>query len=79
MNSQDLLNTFLIMGFVVIVTCIGFITYYLVQALKSITQLSDDLGESAQNLKNKLQLKALAAIPAVLVALVGKLLKIGRG
>lgn len=79
MNSQDLLNTFLIIGFVVIVTCVVFLTYYSIQALKSITQLSDDLGESAQNLKNKLQLKALAAIPAVLVALVGKLLKRGRG
>lgn len=79
MNSQDLLNIFLIAGLIVIVTCFVFLTYYFVQALKSITQLSDDLGESAQSLKNKLQLKALAAIPAVLVALVGKLLKRGRG
>lgn len=79
MNSPDVLNVFLIIGFVVIVTCVVFITYYSVQALKSITQLSDDLGESAQNLKNKLQLKVLAAIPALLVALVGKIIKRGRG
>lgn len=78
-NTQDTLNIFLIIALFVITSCAVFATVYFVQALKSITQLSDDLDETAQNLKNKLQLKALAAIPALLVALASKVIKRKRG
>lgn len=61
------------------VACVVYVSFYLVQALKSITNLSDDLGEIALNIKNKVALKVLAAIPALLVSLVGKVIKKKRG
>ena len=79
MSSQDILNIFLILGFIIITACIVYATYYFVQALKSMTQLADDLDQTAQNLKNKIQLKALAAIPALLVALASRVIKRKRG
>lgn len=79
MSTQDTLNIFLILAVLVITVCVVYISFYLVQALKSITNLSDDLGEIALNIKNKVAIKALAAIPALLVALVGKVIKKRRG
>lgn len=75
MSTQDMLNIFLIFVFLIMTICAVFATYYFVQALKSITQFSDDCDEIAQNLKNKVQMKALVAIPALLVALAGKIIK----
>lgn len=78
-STQVVLNTLLVVGFLVITVCIVYITYYLVKALKSITDLVDSLIDTTQNIKNKIQLKALAAIPALLVTLVGKVIKKKRG
>lgn len=75
--NQDTLNIFILLVLITLSICAVFTTYYFVQALKSITQLSDDLDETARSLKNKVQLKALAAIPALLIALAGKLRKRG--
>lgn len=79
MSTQDTLNIFLILAVLVMTVCVVYISFYLAQALKSITNLSDDLGEIALNIKNKVAIKALAAIPALLVALVGKVIKKRRG
>ncbi len=79
MNTQDTLNIFLIIGLFIIVSCSVYITYYFVRALKSFSALADNLEETAQSIKNKLQMKALAAIPALLVALVGRVIKRKRG
>lgn len=79
MGSQDILNVFLILGFLTITACIVFATFYFVQALKSISKLTDDLDDLTQNIKNKVQLKALSAIPALLMALAGKIIKKRRG
>ena len=79
MNTQDALNIFLILGVMVITFCAVYISYYLAQALKSVTNLSDDLDEIALNIKNKVAIKALAAIPSLLVALVGRVIKKKRG
>ncbi len=79
MNTQDTLNIFLIAGIVVISACVVYISYYFVQALKSVTNLSDDLDEIALNVKNKVAIKALAAVPALLVSLVGKIIRKKRG
>ena len=79
MNSADLLNIFLIIALVVAVTCIVYITFYLVSALKSITNLTDDTDEVVEGLKSKVQMKALLAIPAILLSLAGKLIKKRRG
>lgn len=69
MNTpQDLMNTLLILGFLVITACIVYVSYYLVQTLKSITNLVNSLGK----------VKVLAAIPALLIALASKIIKRGR-
>lgn len=77
--NQDTLNIFIILSIFIVTTCIVFVTYYFIQALKSMAQLTDDLDEVAQSLKNKVQMKALAAIPALLVALAGKVIRRKRG
>lgn len=79
MNTGDTLNVFLILALVIITACIVYATYYFGQALKSVTTLSDDLNEITQGIKDKIRLKALAAIPALLVALVSKVIKKKRG
>lgn len=79
MESQDILNVFLILGFLIITACFVFATFYFIQALKSVTNLADDLDDLTQNIKSKIQLKALSAIPALLIALVSKVIKKRRG
>ncbi|MDP3758517.1 MAG: hypothetical protein Q8Q86_02260 [Candidatus Daviesbacteria bacterium] len=69
------MNTLLVVGFLVITACIVLTTYYLVKALKSVINLTESLEETTENIKGKLQMKFLAAIPALLVALAGKLIK----
>lgn len=74
-NTQDILNVFLIIGIIVITGCILFSTFYFIQALRSIIQLAEDLNDATQSIKNKIQMKALATIPALLITLVSKVLK----
>lgn len=62
----------------VITGCVVAITYYLIQALKSMTNLTDSLEDTAQNIKNRLQLKALYFIPSLVAALIGRIFKRGR-
>lgn len=79
MSTQDTLNIFLIFGLFVTVACFVYLTYYFVQALKSFSSLVDNLDETTQGIKEKLQMKALAAIPALIVALAAKVIKKRRG
>lgn len=78
MNAQEVLNFFLVATLLIITICVVFVTYYLVKALKSVTTLADAATETTQDLKNKLQMKALVTIPALIVALAGKILRRGR-
>jgi len=78
-TAQDFLNIILAIGFLVITACIVYVSYYFVHALKSVTNLSDSLEDTIQGIKDKIQLKALAAIPALLVAIAGKIIKKKRG
>lgn len=75
MDTQDILYITLALGFLMITACIVFITYFLVQTLKSMTQLADNLDETTQGIKEKVQLRVLAAVPALIVALVSKVFK----
>ncbi len=79
MNSQDLLNILLALGIFIITSCFIFITYFLVQALKSVIRLADNLENTTQGIKEKIQMKALAAIPALLVSLIGRVITKRRG
>lgn len=76
---QDFLSIILAVGFLIITVCIVYVSYYLVKALKSITGLSDSLEDTTQGIRDKIQMKALAAIPALLVAIAGKIIKKKRG
>lgn len=78
-TAQDFLSLILAVGFLVITVCIVYVSYYFVRALKSISNLSDSLEDTAQGIKEKIRLKALAAIPALLVAIVGRIIKNRRG
>ena len=79
MNTQDLLNFSLALGFIVITTCVVFTTFFLIQALKSLSSAAQDISDTTQGIKEKLQMKALAAIPALLISLAGKVIKRKRG
>lgn len=78
-SVQDFLNITLAIGLLVITICIVYVSYYLIQALKSISNLSDSLEDATESIKDKIKLRALAAIPALLVAIVGKIIKHKRG
>lgn len=78
MNTQDVLNIFLIVGLLTLIICSIITTYFLIQALKAITQLAEDLKETTQGLKDKIGLKALAAIPSVFIALLSRIIRRGR-
>lgn len=78
MTTSDGLNIVLTIGFIVIVTCIGFLSYFFIQALRSITKLADNLEDTTADLnflKNKLKFKALTAFSAILAAFLTKLIK----
>ena len=79
MSAQDILNLSLIIFLLVITTCIALLTFYFIQALKAISNLADNLEDTTQSIKDKLQMKALAAIPALLIALAGRVIKRRRG
>ena len=78
-NTQDILNIFLIIGLFVFISCMVFTTYFLILTLKAITKLADDLKETTEGIKGKLGLKMLAAIPSVILALVSRIIKKRRG
>lgn len=79
MSSQDILNVVLIIGILVFVGAISLIAFFLIKALKAITNLAESLEDTTQNIKEKLQLKALAVIPPILIGLVSRIFKRGRG
>lgn len=73
--TQDLLNILVGIGFLTIAVCAVFVTYFLVRALKSVTTLTDSLENTTQEIKNKLQIRALLAVPALMIGLINKILK----
>lgn len=74
-TSSDVLNFLLILGFLIITICIVLATFFLVKALKSIARLTDNLENTSENFKNSLQIKALSSIPAIILALISRLLR----
>jgi len=78
-STQDTLNIFLLIALLIITGCIVYTTYYFVQALKSIANLTDNLEDATESIKNRLQMKALKAIPGLLVSLIAQVIKKRRG
>ena len=75
MNPADLLYLVLGIGFVIIVACIIFVTIYFVKALKSVRDLIDNADNIAMGIKNGMKLKALATLPALLIALISRTIR----
>lgn len=78
MNSKDILDLFLILGVITFTGCVVFLTFFLIQALKAIKALAEELKETTEGLKDKAGLKVITAIPAILLALLGRVIKRGR-
>lgn len=72
MNTQEVLNLSLTIAIIVITICVGFVSFYLVRALKSFTNLAENIDETASDIRSKLQLKFLTAIPALVLGLISK-------
>lgn len=68
MNTQEILNIVLIIFLLVVTGVIIAISYFLIKALRSITTLTDYLGE-------KIQMKALSIIPPLLVGIFSRIFK----
>lgn len=82
MTTTDVLNIVLTIGFIIMVSCVAFFTFFFIQALRSFTRLADNLEDTAADinfLKNKLKFKALAAFSAILATFLSKLITKKRG
>ncbi|OGE64299.1 hypothetical protein A3I48_03670 [Candidatus Daviesbacteria bacterium RIFCSPLOWO2_02_FULL_36_7] len=75
MSTQEIVNIILVIGFLIIVSCVAFATYFLIKALKTVTTLAESLEEINQSIKEKIQMKALAVIPPLLVGLISRIFK----
>lgn len=77
-DSKDILNIVLIIGILITSGCLIYITIHLVRTLKAITSLAGNLEETAKDLgqlRGSLKMKALATVPALLAAILGKFVK----
>lgn len=79
MDTTNILRIVLTLGWVIVVVCAVYITYYFVNALKTFQKFINHADNVAEVIKDGLKLKALAAIPALLVALTGKAIRKKRG
>ncbi|OGE37041.1 hypothetical protein A3B45_04085 [Candidatus Daviesbacteria bacterium RIFCSPLOWO2_01_FULL_39_12] len=78
MQITDLTSTLLVLSILIITGCVIYVSYYLGKALRSVTELVDNLEESAEDLKlikNQLKIKVVTTFVAVLAGLLGKFFK----
>lgn len=78
MSTQDILNTVLAAGFLFITLCILVIAYFLIKALKAVTDLANSLTNTAEGLRDNIKIRVLTAVPALIVSLISKFIKRGR-
>lgn len=78
MSVQEIVNILLVVGLLIISVCAVAITYFLIKALKAITNLADSLQDTSQSIREKIQMKFLTALPAIVLGILGKILKRGR-
>ncbi len=75
MGTQEILNIILVIGFLIIVGCAAFVTYFLIKTLKAVTALAESLEETNQSIKEKIQMKVLTVIPPLLVGIISRIFK----
>lgn len=82
MNTADFLNIVLALGFIVIISCVAFVSFYLVQVLKSVKDLADNLSDTTKDvliIKNKIKMGVLTTVSAILTTLITGVIKRKRG
>lgn len=79
MNIKEVLDIFLILAITIVTTCIVLITYFFIKTLNSLEELSEHLKNVTSNFAGRAGLKFLSMVPPLMVALIGKLFKRGRG
>ena len=75
--NQETLNLFLFIFLAIITGCIVVVAVFFIMALKTFMRMSEQLNETALSFRDKLQFKALAALPAILLTLVRNIRKRG--
>ncbi len=78
MSVQEVINILLVVGLLVISACAVIITFFLIKALRAIIRLADSLQDTSQSIREKIQMRFLAALPAIVLGILGKILKRGR-
>lgn len=82
MSAGEIVSIILAVGFLVIAFSIVLVSVYFIKALKSLTSLADSLQNTTEDIRAKIQNKFIAAVPTLLLALLGRLfgriLKRGR-
>ncbi len=82
MNTADFLNIVLAFGFIIIISCIAFVSFFLVQALKAITNLANNLEDTTKDvqiIKNKIKMGLLAGLSTLLATFVSGVIKRKKG
>jgi|Napbiome12C3dose_1001474.scaffolds.fasta_scaffold00001_321 hypothetical protein len=78
MSLQEIINILLVVGLLVISACVVIITFFLIKALKAVIRLADSLQDTSQSIKEKIQMRFLATLPAIVLGILGKIIKRGR-
>lgn len=68
-SIQDFLTILLAIELFVITACIALVSYFLIKTLRSLIRLAESFG----------RIKSFIPIPALLVAIIGKIFRRGRG
>lgn len=75
MNTQEILNIVLIICLLAVTGAIVATAYFFIKALNTVTTLAESLEETNQAVKDKIQMKALAVIPPLLIGIISKIFK----
>lgn len=82
MSTSDFLNLVLAFGFIVIIACVAAISFFLVHALKAITNLANNLEDTTKDvqiIKNKIKMGLLAGLSTLLATFVSGVIKRKKG
>lgn len=69
MSTADFLNIVLIFGVIVIILCIASVSFFLIKALKAVTNLANNLEDTTKDvqiIKNKIKMGLLTGLSTLL-------------
>lgn len=78
MSTADFLNLVLAFGFLVIIVCVAAISFFLVHALKAITNLANNLEDTTKDvqiIKNKIKMGLLAGLSTFLATFISGVIR----